>query len=554
MGQFAASRACKATLGGEYPEMAMTRARSRRAQKRAPRRRDPSSRELWLVAGLLAVLGLAARVAWYKHYNEALFLRVGPDGMTNFHQAVDKLRDFYGVSGGEPAPAYSRDYLPPGYPLFLATLWKVIPLHGVVGEREFWIASVRAARVVQWMLAAGVTLMSFALARRVLFGYSALLPPLLLTASIAMVDVPNLLAAETLLAFLLTATVLLLVKAREASAAAARSASEAAEPGDGADEHGDEHSHAELAFHDDDPTFDDLAPLEDDDEIWSALDEPAPGRGGRDLTGLWVLLAGLALSYAILTQPRFVLFVPFAVVWAARALPRGQAIVFLLVALLLPAGWVARTYAEQSRILPLSIGAQASLYEDNIDPIGGDGTSVGAAPVACPREMLSSADESVRREWADCMQTEGFNQIVDHPRDSLAAVGDRLTAMLSPWNADYARGGYASELFSYPEIVPRATRDDPAYRTTRDWLNVLWIAIYAALLLAGAFALWAEGAGSPARLMAMPLLASPLALLLYHGENLQRLPILPLVSIAVTLGMLSCLERLRPRRNAVTHP
>ncbi|MBI5309645.1 MAG: hypothetical protein HZB14_01250 [Actinobacteria bacterium] len=518
--------------------MARHRARSRRAPERAPRRRDPSSRELWLIAGLLALLGLAGRIAWYKHYNDALFLRVGPDGMTYFNQAVDQMREIYGVSGGEPVAAVYRDYLPPGYPLFLATLWKLVPLHGVIGEREFWIAAVRAARVAQWLLAAGVTLMTFALARRVLFGYSALLPPLLITASIAMVDVPNLLAAETLLAFLLTATVLLLVKARENAVQAERRAAaereRAATRGEPIEE---------TVVLDD---LDDFEPLDEaeDQSRWAALDEPPSAESGRDWTGLCVLLAGFGLSYAVLVQPRFALLIPFAAAWTLRALPKGQTAVFVVVALLLPGGWIARDYAEQSRILPLSIGAQAAVYEDNVDPIGGDGTSGGAAPPACPRVMLASGDDAERQEWADCMLTQGIDQITAHPRDSLAAVGDRLAAMLSPWNSDYARGPYSSDLFSYPELVPRATLDDPAYATTRDWLNVLWILIYAALLLAGALAMWAEGPGSDARLMTLPLISLPIATFVYHGENLHRLPLLPLVTIAISLGLLHLGERL----------
>ena len=116
--------------------MARLRAKPRRAPERAPRRRDPTARELWLVTALITLLGLVGRIVWYKHYNEALFLRVGPDGMTYFNQAVDQLREIYSTSGGDPVDdAYIR-YLPPGYPLFLATLWKLIPLHGVIGERE----------------------------------------------------------------------------------------------------------------------------------------------------------------------------------------------------------------------------------------------------------------------------------------------------------------------------------------------------------------------------------------------------------------------------------
>lgn len=516
--------------------MARLRAKTRRAPERAPRRRDPSARELWLVASLITLLGLVGRIAWYKHYNEALFLRVGPDGMTYFNQAVDQLREIYGASGGEPVADVYLDYLPPGYPLFLATLWKLIPLHGVIGEREFWIAAVRAARVVQWLLAAGVTLMTFALARRVLFGYSALLPPLILTASIAMVDVPNLLASETLLAFLLTSIVLLMVKARESSAAAElRDAAEA------------ERAAAEAEQIEATAGLEDFVVLDEyeDESRWSVLDVPPPEAKRRDWTGLYVLLAGFALSYAVLVQPRFALFIPFAAVWMLRAMPKGHTAVFVIVALLLPLGWVARNYGEHSRILPLSLSAQAAVYEDNVEPIGGDGSLEGAAPFACPRQMLSSGDPAERQEWADCMLSEGVDQIAAHPRDSVAAVGDRLAAMLSPWNSDYARGPYSSELFSYPEIVPRATRDDPAYATSRDWLNILWIVLYAALLLAGALSLWAEGPGSAARLIVMPLIALPLALLVYHGENLQRLPLLPMVAIAISLGFLALIDRIR---------
>ena len=59
--------------------------------------------------------------------------------------------------------------------------------------------------------------------------------------------------------------------------------------------------------------------------------------------------------------------------------------------------------------------------------------------------------------------------------------------------------------------------------------------------------------GSPARLMAMPMIALPIALLAYHGENLHRLPLLPFISISITLGMLSLVEALKRRHKADTH-
>ncbi|MBK5230320.1 MAG: hypothetical protein JJE27_04010, partial [Thermoleophilia bacterium] len=138
-------------------------------------------------------------------------------------------------------------------------------------------------------LVGATTWMTFALARRVLFGVTALLPPLILTASIALIDVPNLFADETLLAFLLTASVLLLVKAHETARETAHvGATEAA---------------ARPATNDcdaepDDPEWaalpDDRRAALPDDPEWAILDDSSPRRRRGLSAGMLVLLAGLA--------------------------------------------------------------------------------------------------------------------------------------------------------------------------------------------------------------------------------------------------------------------
>lgn len=482
----------------------------------------PSARRLWEFAIMMALAGLAARVAWYLHHgSDQLLLHSGTDGAVWITQAHGYLR------GAIVDPVYSsladvyREAYPPGYPLFLAALWKVLPLRDVLDKHEYVVA---IAFAVQSLLAAATTLITFAVARRVLFGLSALLPPLIMTTSFALVDLPNRFANETLLAFLLAATVLMLVKAREASRTDRNTATTPT------------------------PTVEQA--IDGENEEWSALDEPPPRRRRRGLSaGMLVMLAGLTSSYAVLTQPRMAIMLPFVAAWLATALPWRFTLGFVILALLLPAGWIARDFAIYDEFVPISLSGPSSLYEDNVDPIGGVGFVRGATPPQCSRELLADENFSDHLEWARCMQREGFAELVSHPGTSALAVGDRFAALLSPWNPAHARGTYDSRDWDYHRALPSATRTDPTFKSIDAALSVVWISFYALLIVLGVLSLWSEGPGSTARLIAIPLITLPLAHLALHAENRLRVPLLPLLSIALALGVIWLIEHRNIRIN-----
>ncbi len=531
-----------------------------------------ASRRLWTVALLLAAVGLIARSAWLVHYGaDVLAMRSGAEGAVWVTQAHGYLR------GAIVDPAFAsladvfREMNPPGYALFLAGLWTALPLTDVEVRGEYVML---IAFTAQSLLAAATTLMTFALARRVLFGYGALVPPALLTASIALVDLPNRLASDTLTAFLLTATVLLLVKAREAGRAAGDMtagvpAAETARAGVLAV--GDVSTDRDPAWPPDaaaahagivpapDVTAADTAELDtadsdvvDLDAEWSVLDEPP--RGGRRRRNkravrqgasadMLVLTAGLTFSYALITQPRVAIMLPFAAAWLATALPWRFAIRLVLIALLLPAVWIARDYALYEEFIPISLGGPASLYQDNVDPLTADGFAAGADSPSCDRMLLQSEEIADHAEWARCMQREGFAELVSHPGLTVRAVGDRAVALLSPWNEVHARGVYDSGEWDYHKLLPAATRGDPTFQRIDDGLAIAWIAIYALLLALGVISMWAEGPGSAARLMALPLVTVPLVYLVMHAENRSRVAILPFIAISLSLGMAWIFER-----------
>lgn len=438
-----------------------------------------SSRRLWAWACVIALLGVAARVGWYLYFESDFEWRLGPYGMEYLGQAVSYMQGGIGnPEAGSQAPAW-REMLPPGYALFLSGVFQPF------GAQEAFAMGdgpMTAVRVVQWLMAGGVTLMTFALARRVLFGWVALVPAVLVTASIALVDLPSLLANETLLAFLLTAAVLLLVKANEAE--------------------------------------------------------------GRDRVGL-VVLAGLALSYAVLTQPRLVLVVPFAAVWLWRSVGARFGVALAILAVLLPAGWVVRNYAVFDRLVPVSPAGHASVYNDNVDPVGGTGTVERAAPPECPRSQLLSGALTQRFTWARCMQAAGFDEIAAHPADSALAVPDRFAALYSPWNPTRARGFYSTPHWDYHYLIPAETLSNETFKRVDRTLNYVWVAGYILLVLLGVLVLWAEGPRSGARIIALTLISLPLIHLVLHAENRFRVPFLPMAMIAVTLGAMTFWEALR---------
>lgn len=476
---------------------------------------EPSPQRLWTWAALLTGAGIAARAVWYLRFKDDLFFSLGPDGETYVTQAQGYLRGAIFDPEATGLANVFREVFPPGYPLFVAGIWKPLPMHDVLAQAEY---ALLAVRIVQWLLGGALVLMTFALARRVLFGFTALLPPLLLTASIALVDLPNRFAYETLLAFLLTAAVLLLVNASEAR---------------GRGEHGLQEEWPTRR----EETAEALA-IDDFGDEWEALDEaPRPLRRWFS-PGFLILTAGLALSYAIVVQPRVAVVLPFVAAWVVSAFAPRHTVVFVLAALLLPAAWIARQYAVYDEIVPISINGQASVYLDNVDPVGGSGFVKRAAPPQCPRSMLAADDMSEHFEWARCMQREGFAEMASHPFESLIAVPDRLAALLSPWNPVHARGEYDVRAWDFHKLVPTATRRSETFKTVDGAANAAWIALYGLLAVLGAITLWAEGRGSSARLMAIPLATLPLVHLVFHAENRFRVPALPLLAIAVSLGLL----------------
>ena len=443
----------------------------------------PSARQLWSLAILIALAGVALKAGWYLMFPGAWAWRLGPDGATYLAQATGYLHGAITDPSAGPLAPILREAFPPGYPLFLTALIAPFTDESIRSQNEALLMTIRGA---QWALAAGVTLMTFALARRVLFGYTALIPPLLLTISIAWIDMPSLLAYETLLAFLLTASILLVVKLKESSRA------------------------PRVAY---------------------------------------AILAGIAFSYGIVVQPRIAVVLPFVALWLLRAAPRRWTALFVAVALLAPAAWIVRGELVFHKFVPISINGQASLYLDNVDPIGGAGFVRRAAPPECPRTQLYTGPIRDRFAWASCMQTAGINQIINDPGRAALAVPDRLAALISPWNPTYARGTYASESWDYHYLVPAATRNSPTFKTLDGIALIVWLALYAGLILLGIATLWVEGPGSAARLLAIPLITLPLIHLIWHAENRFRLPIMPLMMIAWTLGALSLLD-LRHRRRS----
>ncbi len=108
-----------------------------------------------------------------------------------------------------------------------------------------------------------------------------------------------------------------------------------------------------------------------------------------------VLTAGLTFSYALITQPRVAIMLPFAAAWLATALPWRFAIRLVLIALLLPAVWIARDYALYEEFIPISLGGPASLYQDNVDPLTADGfaaAALAAADAVCVTDVYPARE------------------------------------------------------------------------------------------------------------------------------------------------------------------
>lgn len=455
-----------------------------------PRALDLASpRRLWAWAVVIALVGLAVRGLWFYNYQDVLALRLGPDGDVFLGQA----RAFFAGGLGNPeAPGIAnvdREILAPGYGLFLAGLWSFVPRADVLALTT---QVQLIAFVAQSVLVALTTLMTFAIARRYLFGFTALIPPALLTASIAVIEMTNMFAYETPLMFLLTAAIWLLLIA---------------------------HEHA-------------------DDE-----------KSSRYL--LVSMLAALLLGAAIVTQPRVGIAIPFLIWWSVRGINWEHALLFALVVIVLPMAWIARDYAQFDRFVPISIAPQESLYIDNVAPSEGDGVADDATPPGCPRSDLTSSTFTDRFDWGDCMQQAGVEQITSEPDKAALAIPDRLASLMTPWNPEYASGKYSSSRWGYQELIPQSVRDDPTYKTSFDILAVVLMILYAGFVLTGVWILWAEGVGSGGRLLTILVITLPLVHLLFHAEGRFRIPLLPLIMIALTLGLLQFFELLRRNPDGV---
>lgn len=449
-----------------------------------PRALDLASpRRLWAWAVVIALFGLAIRGLWFYNFQDQLALRLGPDGDVYLGQARAFLAGGLGNPAAPGIANIDREMLAPGYGLFLAGLWSLVPRADVLALTT---QVQLIAFATQSVLVALTTLMTFAISRRYLFGFTALIPPALLTASIAVIEMTNMFAYETPLMFLLTATNWLLLIA---------------------------HEHA-------------------DDE-----------KSSRFL--LVSMLSALLLGAAIVAQPRVAVAVPFLIWWAVRGINWEHALVFALVALVLPAVWIARDYAQFDRLVPISVAPQESLYIDNVAPFEGDGVAEDAAPPGCPRSDLTSSTIGDRFDWGDCMQQAGVEQITSEPDTAVLAVPDRLASLFTPWNPEYASGKYSSARWGYQDLIPQSVRDDPTYKTSFDIIAIVFMILYAAAVLAGVWILWAEGVGSGGRLLTILLVTLPIVHVLFHAEGRFRVPVLPLMLIALTLGSLQFFELLR---------
>lgn len=218
-------------------------------------------RKYWIWAGLIALVGVVLRQAWYlTFFDNVVFSDLGRAQWAFFEQAVGQPVTS-GYSGGELLTPVGGDLL------------------RAVSELTSEAQIIKNWAGFQNGLLAVTTLATFALSRRVLFGWTALLPALLLTVNPLVAELAALPTEYVLLAAFAVCSVLLLCIAHEQK-----------QRGSG------------------------------DWRIAAAL-----------------VPAGLLLGLAVLTHlAAWLLFVP-VLWWAFRGVDRSWGVVLLLAALLLPA-------------------------------------------------------------------------------------------------------------------------------------------------------------------------------------------------------------------------
>jgi hypothetical protein len=387
---------------------------------------------LWTWAIIIALVGVAARVIWFLQFEHDLPFAFGETLSGHAWALEASFR-----APPDPDAAFNSYELTrafaPGYGALL---------HGAVALAGPNAAPHAVAVILlafQSLFAAIAALLTFALSRRVLFGKVALIPPLLVTASIALLELPGGLAPSIPLMLLLVGAIWLITLLRE------------------------------------------------------KLPE---ARGIRIV--LLTISAGFTLGGAVLFNPIVLILAPFILWWAFRGLGTDHATLLLVATLLLPAIWLAVAQTQLPGGIPVE-QAKSWIAQD-------------AGNVA------SSANEAVNRAYN----------------------------FATPWNARFARGSYASSNWNYEWILPLSVRQDTTYQVASKGGAALLMLAYAVLVLLGLFELFAEGAGSAARLLALPVITLPFATFLSPNGDLLRIPILPFLMIALTLGFVWVGENLRP--------
>lgn len=375
-------------------------------------------RRLWFWAWVIVLVGVALRVIWFSRYEEWLPLGLGSVFSGHFWALG---QDMFPPHGGAVDSLVITKAFAPGYGLLLRGAFEL------GGDMH----SVRLVLLVgQSLIVAAATLLTFALSRRVLFGWAALVPCLLLTASIALIELPGGLAPQLPLMLLLVLLVWLLTLLHERGL--------------------------------------------------------RRGRGGGDV--LLTLLAGLTLGGAVLFNPAVLLLVLPLIWWAFRGIGREHATLLLVAAILLPASWLA--------------------VADSVIP--------GSLPVEQARAFSEPAAGNVV--------------------DSVGQAVDRVYAVITPWNPRFARGTWASANWNYEWLLPLSLRAETTYQAVTRVLAAVLMVGYLLLVLGGVLALFAEGAGSAERLLALPVLTLPLATFFSSAGNLLRVAILPLLMVCLCVG------------------
>lgn len=378
-------------------------------------------RRLWAWAIILAIVGIVLRVLWFVSYEHDLPFAFGSTASGHLWWLQDAPGAAHQAGSAIDSYAITRAFAP-GYGVALHLL------DGLTGGDKTAITT--ALLAIQSLLAALTTLITFALSRRVLFGTIALLPSLLLTFSLALIELPGGLAPSVAVMFLLTLAIWLITMLREKLAAGR-------EPG----------------------------------------------------IVLLTIGGGFALGSAVLFNPATLLCVPLILWWAFRGLGRDDAILLIVATVLLPACWFAVAQSQISGGVPIEQGSA----------------------------------------WFDTAN----DRIASSPEE----LADRAYAVATPWNPRFARGSYEAANWNYERVIPASLRADSTYVVATRVVFILLIAASALFVMAGVFELFAEGAGSSARLIALPVISVPFATFLAPEGNLLRLSVLPLIAISLALGL-----------------